>query len=282
MAEIIATPDCAASTANRFKEAVCIQAGRIFDSCSDKDCLEDLQVYFTPESQDIIDRSAIVKCKAAEVLDVYLSVEPIPFNKGFFTVDMTFYFRVHFTAYASQVSTPVNVRGLCFHTKKVILFGGEGNVKTFRSDEEAITLEQSCNASMPTATAKVVDPITLGSRLVDCVPAYSEPIGSVPTGICEFFDGDLILVPCPESKTALVTLGVFTIVTLERNVQLMIPAYDYVLPEKDCATSFPSEDPCEMFKKIKFPIQEFFPDNINENGCGGVTATDATIVTDVE
>ena len=26
---------------NAFKEAVCIDAGRIYDSCSDKDCLED-------------------------------------------------------------------------------------------------------------------------------------------------------------------------------------------------------------------------------------------------
>ena len=30
-----------------FKEAVCIDAGRIYDSCGDKDCLEDLRVYFT-------------------------------------------------------------------------------------------------------------------------------------------------------------------------------------------------------------------------------------------
>ena len=35
------------SNATAFKEAVCIDAGRVYDSCSDKDCLEDLQVYFT-------------------------------------------------------------------------------------------------------------------------------------------------------------------------------------------------------------------------------------------
>ena len=38
---------------NCFKEAVCIDAGRIFDSCSDKDCLEDLQVYFTDTTQPL-------------------------------------------------------------------------------------------------------------------------------------------------------------------------------------------------------------------------------------
>ena len=31
-----------------FKEAVCIDASRVYDSCGDKDCLEDLRVYFRP------------------------------------------------------------------------------------------------------------------------------------------------------------------------------------------------------------------------------------------
>ena len=32
-----------------FKDAVCIETQRIFDSCQDKDCLEDLEVVFTDE-----------------------------------------------------------------------------------------------------------------------------------------------------------------------------------------------------------------------------------------
>ena len=31
-----------------FNETVCIDAQRVYDSCGDKDCLEDLEVYFTP------------------------------------------------------------------------------------------------------------------------------------------------------------------------------------------------------------------------------------------
>lgn len=71
---------------NGFKEAVCINAGRIYDSCSDKDCLEDLQVYFTPLNQSIIDNSTAVKCKNVQVYTVLMDVEPVPFNKGFFSV----------------------------------------------------------------------------------------------------------------------------------------------------------------------------------------------------
>ena len=38
-----------------FKEAVCIDAMRIFDSCSAQDCLEDLTFVFSTEDQAIID-----------------------------------------------------------------------------------------------------------------------------------------------------------------------------------------------------------------------------------
>ena len=39
MADSKVTPITAAGS-NSFKEAVCIDAGRIYDSCSDKDCVE--------------------------------------------------------------------------------------------------------------------------------------------------------------------------------------------------------------------------------------------------
>lgn len=35
MAELRATPVCAAGHSTRFKEAVCVEAERIFDSCSE-------------------------------------------------------------------------------------------------------------------------------------------------------------------------------------------------------------------------------------------------------
>ena len=70
-----------------FKEAVCIDTKRIYDSCSDKDCLEDLQVFFTTAQQPIVDQAISVKARKVEVLNVYLAVEPVPLNKGFYSVD---------------------------------------------------------------------------------------------------------------------------------------------------------------------------------------------------
>ena len=38
-------------TPTKIKEAVCIDTNRVYDSCADKDCLEDLKVYFTNSAQ---------------------------------------------------------------------------------------------------------------------------------------------------------------------------------------------------------------------------------------
>jgi len=255
----MASAMAAAGNQSRFKEAVCIGAGRIFDSCSDKDCLEDLQVFFTEEGQSVIDASTLLKCRSAEVMDVYLNVEPVPFNRGFYTVDITFYFRITFSAYATPVSAPVDLTGLAYHCKKVILFGSEGSVKTFRSNRVA---GSTAVGDLPVATLKCVEPITLGCRIVEARPCFVEPMGAVPGEISDSFNGELVIQP-EGSKVALVTLGLFTIVTLERDMQMMVPAYDYCVPEKDCVTSIPTEDPCEMFKRIKFPVEEFFPENLN-------------------
>ena len=54
------------------------------------------------------------------------------------------------------------------------------------------------------------------------------------------------------------TLGQFSIIRLERDTQLVMPCYDFCMPEKECIGG--SEDnPCDLFKRIKFPVDEFFP-----------------------
>ena len=39
--------------------------------------------------------------------------------------------------------------------------------------------------------------------------------------------------------------------------------HDYCLPEKECACQGAEcgEDPCEIFRKVQFPVDEFFPPN---------------------
>lgn len=45
------------------KESVCIDAYRVYDSCGDKNCLEDLPVFFTQPSQIIIDKANNIRIR---------------------------------------------------------------------------------------------------------------------------------------------------------------------------------------------------------------------------
>ncbi|RPF49173.1 hypothetical protein EDD70_2013 [Hydrogenoanaerobacterium saccharovorans] len=244
---------------NLFKEAVCIDTKRIYDSCSAKDCLEDLQVYFVPEDQTIVDNCNSIKAKSAEILNVFLDVEPVPFNKGFYSVDITFFFCVKLQVYTASCTAPTVVKGLAIFTKKVILFGSEGNVRVY-SSESVTPTEYSSN--MPIATVSVVDPIVLSARVCPChdhCPCHIE----VPQDICSRFKGEFS--GCRPEKCVYVTIGMFTIVQLERNVQMLIPAYDFCVPDKECVTT--TDDPCEVFKAIKFPTSDFFPPREQDCHC---------------
>ena len=54
-----------------FREAVCIHTDKVYDSCRDKDCLENIRVYLTACGQDIVDRAINVKCTKAEIIWVF-------------------------------------------------------------------------------------------------------------------------------------------------------------------------------------------------------------------
>jgi hypothetical protein len=46
---------------------------------------------------------------------------------------------------------------------------------------------------------------------------------------------------------------------------MLIPAYDFCVPTKECQCE--TEDPCDIFRKISFPVDEFFPPNQKDNSC---------------
>ena len=103
---------------NSFKEAVCIDAGRVYDSCCDRDCLEDLRVYFTSADQALVSRAISVRTRSAEVLNVYIDVEPVSFNRGYFSCDLTFFFLVELDLFLSPHAAPSVVRGIAYFNKK--------------------------------------------------------------------------------------------------------------------------------------------------------------------
>ena len=58
-----------------IREAVCIHTRKIYDSCRDKDCIEDLRVYLTRGSQALLDSAATARVRCAELLYTYIDVE---------------------------------------------------------------------------------------------------------------------------------------------------------------------------------------------------------------
>ncbi len=251
------------------REAVCVHTKKIMDACRDKDCIEDLRVYLTKSSQCALDRACNVKAGCAELLFVSTNVEPICFNKGFYTVDVRYFYKITADAFVGA-ARPVEITGLAVFDKRVILFGGESSSKTFSSDMvlDCANLPQ---ANQPTAVVEAVNPLTLGMKLVDaceCKCCECEQLCDIPACICACFGSDLDF-SC-EGKRLYVSLGQFSLIRLERDTQLLIPVFDYCMPEKECTCDggMCEEDPCELFRHVKFPVDEFFPADRGGEGCG--------------
>lgn len=244
-----------------IREAVCIHTKKIYDSCRDKDCIEDLRFYPKLPYVDVLSRALSVKGGSARLLHVYTDVEPVSFNRGFYSIDLRFFYCVTLQAYTSG-PIPVPVEGLCVFDKRVILFGSEGNAKIFSSElrEDAPDRPFQRQTNLPVAVVEAVDPVVLDSRIVDCCQGNccDCDLTEVPAAISSFF-GDQLCTG-DDARRVYVTLGQFSIVRLERDSQLLIPVYDYCMPEKECAGDG-GEDPCGLFRNIAFPVGEFFPPN---------------------
>ncbi len=263
MAENTTMNETAASRSGN--EPICIDARRVYDSCGDKDCLSDLPVFFTEEGQGLIDSAVNVRLRDADVLNVMLDIEPVPFHRGFYSIDMTYFFEVTMDVFTSPCTTPTPVTGLCISDKKVILYGSEGNVRIFSSDLTADEYDNQNSPvrSLPTANVQVAQPIPLAATLREKRPCHRLP-RKIPTAITAKIGGNII---DGGDKIVLATLGVFSIVQLLRNVQMLIPAYDFCVPEKRCVGS--TDSPCEMFSRLDFPTDEFFPPNVTDSGSDG-------------
>jgi hypothetical protein len=264
----------------KIREAVCIQVEKIYDSCKEKDCIEDARVYFRdPDRVNWLICHAInVKARRAEVVKVFSDVEEVPFKRGFYTVDVKFFIKVTLDFFVPKMSGGVKIitiPGMVFFDKKVILFGSEGNVKIFKShfvdqgiDEQGTSALQQDN--LPISKVEVAEPITLNARIIEvlenacddgCHKSVHGAIGELLEDV-DFDETDLARGSEDRQlvigRRVVATIGLFSIIKLARFVQLLIPAFDFCVPNKQCVAAT-DEDACELFDTIDFPIDEFFP-----------------------
>ena len=249
------TPACDLSG---IREAVCIHTKKVTDACRDKDCIEDLRVYLTRESQSILDRCASARARCVELLHVDITTECVPYNNGYYTLDITFYYRV-VADVTVGTTRPTTAYGLAIFSKQALLFGGDGSAKIFTNKMCSCKGSQTCNA--PQAVVEVVDPMVLASNAVDsCNCCCSCEVPDIPECVLAWFDDELVL--SGECRRLLVTIGQFSIIRLERDTQLLIPAFDYCIPTKVCSENNGvggAESPCDIFGRIEFPVDAFFP-----------------------
>lgn len=272
---------------HKIKEAVCIQVEKIYDSCKEKDCIENARVFFRNPGkvQWLINNAINVKVKDAEVVKVFADVEEVPFKRGFFTVDVKYFIKLNIEFFTTKPNGGINVTqvpGLIAFDKKVILFGSEGNVKIFKSQ-----FSDSCSntpvhsaleqTNLPIAKVEVAEPISLNAKIAelkDCDHHHDHHKRSYDThypdnlsDILEDIDFGIDLEGLGDvdrghhendNKVVLATVGLFSIIKLVRFVQLLIPSFDFCVPHKKCIAAT-DDDPCELFDSIEFPIEEFFP-----------------------
>ena len=253
--------DCVQENVGRCPEpaALSIHTKKITDSCRDKDCIEDLRVYLTRASQEILDCAATAKVRCADLIYTYLDVEPVAFDRHHYCIDVTFYYRILADAVMAN-TRPAALSGLAVFSKRVVLCGEESRAKIFTSSTrlggpDGLT---RFSANLPTAVVEVLDPMVLSSKMREVCDCKECSMVQIPQEIVRLFDEELVL--NGESRRLYVSLGQFSIVRLERDAQIIVPMAEYSIPTKECCDS-PGcgEDPCEMFSRIPFPSERFAP-----------------------
>ncbi len=235
--------------------AICIHTNKITDVCLDKDCIEDLRVYLTEDSQALMDHSAGARARSVELLKVSIDVEELAFQRGYNSVDLTFYYRVHGEATSNGVRSG-SLDGVAVFQKRVVLYGGESSTKIYSSRHTGLPMPIA--QQPPEAIVEVIDPMVLSSRVLESSEGSPRELTEIPEEIRNIFGRELVLDHA--GRRMYLTIGQFSTIRLERDAQLTMPSGQYCVPQKTCAVD-PGcqEDPCDVFSRIDFPYQAFFP-----------------------
>ena len=145
--------------------------------------------------------------------------------------------------------------------KRCILFGSEGNAKIFSSDTvfDELDVPGRVRTNLPVAVVEAVDPIVLDTRVAEVPPVTAERscLAEIPSFVAQSFGGELVF-DDSSGRRLYVTLGQFTLVRLERDTQLLVPVYDYCVPQCQCECGS-QEDPLRAVPQRGVPHERVFP-----------------------
>ena len=255
------------------RETVCIDTNRVLDSCRDRDCFENARVYLSDFGNEVLEHIGSIRAKSAKIVWTCINIDPVRFNRGFYTVNIRFYVKLVFEA-CICAGRSQEIEGIAVLEKRVILYGGESNVSVFKSHGVGdnfcgCTPRESDEENEPTAIVEVVSPVLLGTRIVEhinectcccccCESDIPKPVLScLGAPLCFGNDGG-------ESRRGerylTVSLGIFSVIRIVRSAQYLIQATEYCIPEKECVP-VEEDDPCRVFRSMPFPTGEFCGQN---------------------
>jgi len=250
---------------SRGSEMVSIETNRILDSCRDRDCFENVKVLLTDFGYEVLERTSNVRVKDACIAWTYIGIDPVRFNRGFYSVTIKFYIKLVFEACLCGGRSQ-EFEGIAVLEKKVILYGSESNVSVFKSAPDTsdfCAVPEPCCAgkNIPIAVVEVVDPVVLNVKVHEpedpchcccCCCSCAE----VPSNIASGLSG--ALTDLDNARFLTVSLGIFSVVRIVRPAQYLIQATEYCVPDKECVAA-EEDDPCSLFRSMAFPTGEFCP-----------------------
>ncbi len=261
------------------RELVSIETNRILDSCRDRDCFENVRVLLTDFGYEILEHTSSVRVRYSELVSANICVDSVRFNHGFYSVNIKFFVKLCFEACVGGHAQEFD--GVAVLEKSVVLFGGDSQISTFRSNPNAscnYCAEPSpcaCTKNNPVAVVDVVEPIILGVRVLEkrseccgcccCACDVPQSVSSCVNGVLN--DGG------EDGKYLAVSIGLFSVVRIVRAGQYLVSATEYSVPDKECVSPT-NDDPCGIFCSMPFPTAEFSPEGkpghtapINGKGC---------------
>lgn len=264
---------CGTPSLSGSRDMVCIETNKILDSCRDRDCYENLRVYLTDCGNEIIEHTSSIRVKDSCIAGAYVSIDPVKFNRGFYSVNVKFYLKLVFEACVGNGRSQ-EFDGVAVLEKNVVLFGGESNVSIYKSSPDAgdyCSIPELCCGSknVPIAVVEVVEPIILNAKILEdkshscccccCCDDFPHAVTSKINGmLCTRGD---------EEKYLAVSVGIFSVIRIVRPAQYLVNATEYAVPDKECVAAG-SDDPCCVFNSMPFPIGEFSAGG-HANGCRG-------------
>lgn len=242
------------------RSTVCIDTMRVLDSCKDRDCFEDVRVYLTAFGEEVISNATNVRARSTRLIWAYVGVDEVPFNCGFYKVTIRYYIKIDFEA-CIGIGRSQSFSGIAVLEKEVILYGGEGSVVSYSSSPEnnycTINDTATVTRNDPVAIVETVEPIVLNTKIsTDCgCCGCNCDCCEIPESVCNCMDGQIVNTGA--GPKLLVSFGIFSIVRIQRNAQLLVQATDYSVPDKECHPATSTDNPCALFNTMPFPSNQF-------------------------